>query len=133
MTKIKRPPLLAKLVSLFVMLLSLPLFATSLLIFLSSGVVRQGIENVLGGVFAGVLLLVGIFFLAIALLYLILGLALWRGSEWARIVIVVVSSICLLFSVLGILAGVWPSLLSLAINLFLTWYFMRKQVRKAYR
>ncbi len=129
----RKPPLGAKIVSLVVMFLSLPFFATSLIIFLSSGVVRQGIENMLGGVFAGVLLFVGVFFFALALAYFFLGLGLWRGREWARVVIVFLSGIWLFFSVAGILVGAWPSLGSFAINLFFTWYFMRKKVRKAYR
>lgn len=129
----KKPPLFARAVSAFVVLLSLPFFAASLAIFLSSGVVRQGIENMLGGVFAGLLVFVGIFFLALALFYFFLGVGLWRGREWARVVVVVVSGIWLFFSLVGILVGVWPSLGSFAINAFLTWYFMRKNVRKAYR
>ena len=127
------PPFVARMISLLVMLLSLPLFGIGLFIFLSSGVVRQGIENMLGGVFAGVLFVVGTFFFALGILYFIIGLGLWRGKEWARLTIVIVSGVWLVLSVLAILSGAWPSLFSLAINLFVTWYFMRKQVRKAYR
>jgi len=129
----RTPSLIARIVSLIIMLSSLPFIAFSLLIFLSSGVVRQGLENMLGGVFAGVLFFVGVFFLALAIVYFVVGLGLWRGREWARMIIVFLSGFWLVLSLLALFSGVLPSLGSFFVNVFLTWYFMRKKVRNAYR
>ncbi len=128
-----KTPLGAKIVSAAVMLLSIPFLLTALLIFLTSGVVSQAVENLLGGLFAGALIITAFILFVLGVAYASVGVALWRGREWARVTIVVLSSIWLFFSLVGILVGVWPSLLSFVLNVFLTVYFMRKSVRKKYR
>ena len=128
-----KTPLGAKIVSAAVMLLSIPFLLTALLIFLTSGVVSQAVENLLGGLFAGALIITAFILFVLGVAYASVGVALWRGREWARVTIVVLSSIWLFFSLVGILVGVWPSLLSFVLNVFLTVYFMRKSVRKNYR
>ena len=128
-----KTPLGAKIVSAAVMLLSIPFLLTALLIFLTSGVVSQAVENLLGGLFAGALIITAFILFVLGVAYASVGFALWRGREWARVTIVVLSSIWLFFSLVGILVGVWPSLLSFVLNVFLTVYFMRKSVRKKYR
>lgn len=129
---IAKPPLVARALSVAIMLFSVPFFVLSTLFFISSSSVYQTFDTLAGGVLSGVLILIGVLIFVFALLYFVVGLGLWHGKEWARITIVVVSAALLVLSLAGLLAGNIPSVIALAINIFFSVYFVRGSVKQAY-
>ncbi len=96
---------------------------------LSAAMGMAGVPGATGGVTAmGIIF--GIIQIAIGVLIIFLGLALWRGRNWARIVTLILSILGALASLpaLLVLVGIIP----LAINAVIIWYLGFNEDAKRY-
>ncbi len=89
----------------------------------------SGIIPFLGAIGAGLFIVVGIFLVLLAVLYFFIARGLWKGQNWARIVMIVLSFLGVLFALFGLPATIISLIINLAIALYL---LLAKDVKAAF-
>jgi hypothetical protein len=76
----------------------------------------------------------GIIFLALAVLFFFVGKDLWRGRNWARVTVLVLSALGILSGLYAIALGDLTSITGLVINLIIGGYLLlNRSVKAAFR
>jgi len=92
--------------------------------------------NPIAGLFTTELVaLIGTIIIILALVMLFTGISLWKGKNWARIVVIIISVISIIGAIMGMLKGVKVSseIIRLVINLVIGGYLaFNKSVKKAF-
>ncbi len=86
-----------------------------------------GVVSMMGaGLIGAGLIFAGLLFIALAVLAYFVGKGLWKGQNWARILVLV-------FAVIGVLGSLMPfSLINLVIDGVIIWYLGFNDESKAY-
>jgi hypothetical protein len=92
------------------------------------------------GVLAGLGAVGGIVMLVIAVLYLLVGIGLWKLKNWARLVTVVLTAIGVVFQLFSLVTlllhfnifSVMVTVVVLAIQAVIIWYLLRADVKAAF-
>jgi hypothetical protein len=106
------------------------------LLFLVGGAALAAIFNAvfptwLQGLIGALAIVLAVLLAAIAVLYLLMGMALMKGKPWAWTVQIVLSALAALNSLLTLLSRNFGAVIGLAIQVLIIWYFFTPPV-KAY-
>jgi hypothetical protein len=117
------------------------LVLAALLMFLSGAIVSNLAARPGFGMIAGIGgAILGVFFLAFAVFYLITAIGLMKLQNWARILVIILCGLGVFFYALGVLSALfhlhpmlvlWRALL-LAIDLWIGLYLLRPHVKQAF-
>ncbi len=88
-----------------------------LLLMLGGGIFAAGLGE-LGGAIAAFLTIIGIFMILYSAAYIWMGVELLKGKRWAQILVVVLTSLGLLFSLMSLLVGNFIAIISIGIGIF---------------
>jgi len=100
----------------------------------------RGASTGMSTMMAGMGALGGVFLLALAAVYVVLGVGLLKLLNWARVVTLVLVGLGLLFAAIGLLTAVihfrvalllWQ-LIVVAIDASIVWYLLRPDVKQAF-
>ena len=73
---------------------------------------------------SGLVIVAGILFLAFAVLGFFLGRGLWKGQNWARIVVIIFAVIGVISGIITLIGGDFSSIIGLVINGLIGWYLI---------
>jgi len=91
-------------------------------VFISSNALFSSIPYI-AGIAGGLLVFLALFIAVISLIPLFLGIGLWKGKNWARILSAILATIGFLFALAALLSGKYiPFLVGGIINGFIFWY-----------
>lgn len=98
------------------------------------GTLLQSIP-LLGALGAGFFIVLGVIFIAIAVLAFFIGLGLWKGQKWAWIAAIVIAILGALSAIISIIQGnILNNIISLIINLVIGGYLLfSKDVKAAFK
>jgi hypothetical protein len=85
------------------------------------------------GSLSGLVTILGGFFLLVGLLAVLVGWGFWTGKGWAWTLAVVLYVLGLLLSLLSLVSGIIPSIVSVLIEGLILWYLWRPNVRAYFR
>jgi hypothetical protein len=108
----------------------------AVLLFVGAGSIGALLSEVplLGSIGAGFFIVLGIIFIALAVLDFFIARGLWKGKNWARIVAVIFAVLGVLMAIFGMVGGaIGSNLFSLIINGLIGYYLLfTKQVKEAF-
>ena len=78
----------------------------------------------LGVLGSGFFVVVGIIFIGLGALSIFVGRGLWKGKNWARIIAIIFSVLGILSGLYSVVNGIYSSLFGLLINLLIVGYLM---------
>jgi len=88
------------------------------------------------GAFSGIItaigIVAGIILIALAVLYFFIGRGLWKGQNWARIVVLIFIVIGLIGSLVSIMGNLASSIVGIIIDVVIIWYLGFNQEAKSY-
>lgn len=92
------------------------------------------------GILAGVTSVIAVFCLLFAALYVVTGIGLWTLKPWGRILTIILVSLSLLFSVLGLLTSMMHFMIGIVIwriivcgiDALILWYMFTPEVKRAF-
>jgi len=91
-----------------------------------------GLE-VLGGLGAGLFIVGGIILIALAVLLFFIGKGLWKGVNWTRIAVIILSAIGIVSAIVSIINGEFGATISLVIHVIIGGYLLfNKTVKQAF-
>jgi uncharacterized membrane protein HdeD (DUF308 family) len=80
------------------------------------------------------LITMSIVFIITGILGILVSRALWKGKNWARILLIVISIIGVISNIMEIIKGNFSSIISFAINIVIVWYLLgNKKVQKYFK
>ena len=129
----KEMPLGVKILSILGYMAAALMLLLAILMFVGSA--GSLVSNVPGLALLGTSLFVvgGIILLALAALEFFIARGLWKGQNWARIVVLIFTGLSILGGVVGMAGGeIGSNIVSLVINLLIGWYLLFKANVKAY-
>ena len=75
---------------------------------------------------------VGAVLIVAGLFLLIVAYGLWNMKGWARVLVIVISSISLVIGLIRIVNGLIPAFVDITISVVVIWYMTRREVRMAF-
>ncbi len=75
---------------------------------------------------------VGAVLIVAGLFLLIVAYGLWNMKVWARVLVIVISSISLVIGLIRIVNGLIPAFVDITISVVVIWYMTRREVRIAF-
>ncbi len=90
------------------------------------------VVDLIGTIGVGVLIGFGILILLIAILEFFVAKGIWEGKNWARIVLLVIASIAVFFSVMRLIVGDFSTIIGILIYGFIIYYLGFEDKTKNY-
>jgi hypothetical protein len=127
----KEIPILVKIIAVIGYIGAVVFLLLGISLIIGAGAIAALLANsfpIIAGIGAGLFIVVGIVVLALAVLYFFVSRGLWNGKSWARITLIILSSI-------GILMSIFPfRIIGFTINLAILLYMiMSKEVKIVFK
>lgn len=136
MATTKTVPTLVKVISVLYYIGAVFLLLFAILLFVGAGSVGALLSEIplLGSIGAGVFIVLGVLFLALAVLDFFVARGLWKGRNWARIVAIIFAILGVVMAIFGIAGGaIGSNLFGLIISGLIGYYLLfNKQAKEAF-
>ena len=91
------------------------------------------LNSVLPAFIGGLVAFAGVIFIVLAVLYFFMGMGLWKGQNWARIVAIIFAVLGVISGLLSVFSGNYGSIVSLVIAAVIGYYlWFNKEVKAAF-
>ena len=134
MAKAKEAPTGVKVISILYYIGSGFLALIGLLMVLGAGFISRilGAMPMLAAIGSGLFVVVGIVILAFSIIGFLVGMNLWKGKSWARIVAIILAALGVLGSLNNLAHGAFGGIIMLAIDGFIVYYLGFHKESKAF-